>query len=101
MLVDFETLLALVPGDELDLRVGETLCRQVGKHLVPEEMGMNRLGYACPLAVFLDDLLDVTRCKRSAAPGFKKMTIFRACPEVAFQDEPEAGWEKNVAILGS
>jgi hypothetical protein len=36
VLIDLQAPLALVAGDQLDLRVRQAMPRQVGQHLVPE-----------------------------------------------------------------
>jgi hypothetical protein len=42
VLVDFQALLALVSGDELNLRVRDAVRGQPREHLVPEQMRVNR-----------------------------------------------------------
>jgi hypothetical protein len=43
MLVDLQALLAFVSGNQLDLSVGEAFGRQVGEHLMAEQMRVQRL----------------------------------------------------------
>jgi len=43
MLVDLQALLALVAGDQLNLVVGQPFGRQVGQHLMAEQMRVQRL----------------------------------------------------------
>ena len=99
MLVDFEALLALVAGDELDLGVRQALCRQVGQHLVPEQVGMNRLGDARLVAVVLHDLLHAARGERRAALGLEQITVLRIGLQVAAQDQAKALGEEDVAVF--
>ena len=58
MLVYLQTLLAVVAGDELDLRIREAFSGQMGQHLMTEEVRMHVLGNACSVSVVLHDLLD-------------------------------------------
>jgi hypothetical protein len=43
VLVDLQALLAFVSGNQLDLSVGEAFGRQVGEHLMAEQVRVNRL----------------------------------------------------------
>lgn len=67
MLVDFQAFLAFMPGDQLNLRVGEATLRQVGEHLMPEQVGMDMVSDVGPLSVSLHNLLYAARGKRRAA----------------------------------
>ena len=51
MLVDLQALLAFVAGDQLDLSIGEAFGRQVGQHLMAEQMRVQRLRNAGRLAL--------------------------------------------------
>ena len=71
MLVDLQALFAFVAGDQLDLGIGETFGRQVGQHLMAEQMRVQRLRNAGHLAVTLNNLLDSARCERPKPPCFE------------------------------
>ena len=101
VLVDLQALLALVPGDQLDLRVGQALCRQVGQHLVPEQVGVDVLGDARPVAVRLHDLLHAARREGRAALGLEQVAVLRVGLEVAAEHQAEALGEQDVAVLAA
>jgi hypothetical protein len=61
VLVDLQALLAFVSGNQLDLSVGEAFGRQVGEHLMAEQVRVNRLRHAGLLAIALHNLLDSAR----------------------------------------
>src|SRR5450755_4760249 len=87
--------------DQLNLSVGESARGEKGEHLVPKQMRVHRLRDARSMAILLYDLLDAARSERAAAPGLKEIAVARIGPQVALQDQAEAGWKQNVAILGS
>jgi hypothetical protein len=69
MLVDlFQALLAFVAEDQLGLCIGEAFGRQVGQHLMAEQMRVQRLRNTGRLAVSLNNLLDSARGKRPEPP---------------------------------
>src|SRR5450755_593565 len=67
VLINFQALLARVAGNQLQLGVGEALDRQVGQHLMAEQMRMDRLRQTRPNAIGLNDLLNAARGEESAA----------------------------------
>jgi Crp-like helix-turn-helix domain len=71
MLVDLQALFAFVPGNQLNLCVGEALGRKVRQHLMAEQVRVNRLRQAGLLAVALHDLLDSARGERPEPPSLK------------------------------
>ena len=71
MLVDLKALLAFVPRNQLDLGVGEALGRQVGQHLMAEQVRVDRLRQAGLFAVLLHNLLDSARGERPEAPSLE------------------------------
>src|SRR5947209_15714364 len=71
MLVDVQALFAFVPGNQLNLCVGEALGRKVSQHLMAEQVRVNRLRQAGLLAVALHDLLDSARGERPEPPSLK------------------------------
>ena len=101
MLVDLQAPLALVPRDQLDLGVGQALRGQEGQHLVPEEVGVDVLGDARPVAVPLHDLLHPARGERHAAPRLEEIAVLRVGLQMAAEDEAEAPGEQDVAVLAA
>src|SRR5450631_4282449 len=99
VLVHLQTFLALMTRDQLNLGVGESARGEKGEHLVPKQMRVHRLRDARSMAILLYDLLDAARSERAAAPGLKEIAVARIGPQMALQDQAEAGWKQNVAIL--
>ena len=75
MLVDLEAFLSLMPGDQLDLGVGNPFGRQEGQHLMTEQMRVHGLRDARLLVVALHDLLDAAGHERFAATDFKEVAM--------------------------
>src|SRR5450631_3728587 len=101
VLVHLQTFLALMTRDQLNLGVGESARGQKGEHLVPKQMRVHRLRDARPMGILLYDLLDAARSERAAAPALEEVAVARMGPQVALQDQAEAGGKQNVAVLGS
>src|SRR3954454_22162616 len=99
MLVDLQALLALVPGDQLDLRVRQALRRQIGQHLVPEQMGVDVLGDPRPVAIRPDDLLHTSWREGRATLGLEQVAVLRVGLEMAPEHQAKALGEEDVAIL--
>ena len=64
MLVDLQALLAFVAGYQLNLCVRQALGRQVGQHLMSEQVRVHRLCNAGLLSVALHNLRDSARRER-------------------------------------
>ncbi len=88
-------------GDQLNLRVGEAVLRQVGKHLMAEQVGMDMVSDPCPIPVLLHNLLYAARSKRRAALRLEQIAIFGVGPQMALEHQAEVGREQDVAILGA
>ena len=101
MLVDFEAFLGFVPGDQLDLCIGEPFGCQEGQHLMTEQMRMHGLRDAGLLAVALHDLLDAAGCERSAATGFKEVAMLGSLLQMAFEDKAKARGKQDVTVSGA
>jgi hypothetical protein len=71
MLVDLQALFAFVPGNQLNLGVGEAFGRQEGQHLMAEQMRVQRLRNAGHLSVALNNLLDSARGERPEPPSLE------------------------------
>ena len=85
----------------MQLGVGETLCGQIGQHLMPEQMWVDRLRQARADPIGLHDLLNAAGRERAATRRLEEILVFGMSLQMALQDEPEAGGEQDVAILGS
>jgi len=86
MLIDFQAFFALMAGDQLDLRIRQTLRCQVGDHLVAEQMRVDGPGNPRPPTVVLYDLLHASGSERGVSLGFKQVAVLRAGVQVTFQD---------------
>jgi hypothetical protein len=79
MLVDLETFLGIVPGDQLDLGIGEPFGRQEGQHLMTEQMRMHEL------------------CDARLLAG----ALLGALLQMAFEDKAKARGKQDVAASGA
>jgi hypothetical protein len=66
-----------------------------------EQMGVDWLRQTRPNAIGRDHLLNATRCEGSAARALEQGLVLGTRLPVDFQDEPEAGWKQNRAVLRS
>ena len=71
LLVDLKALFAFVARYQLNLCVGEALGRQVGQHLMAEQMRVQRLRNAGLLAIALHNLLDSACRERPESPSLE------------------------------
>jgi hypothetical protein len=71
MLADLQTFFAFVPGNQLNLGVGEAFGRQEGQHLMAEQMRVQRLRNAGHLPIVLNDLLNSARGERTKPPSLE------------------------------
>ena len=71
MLVDLKALFAFVARYQLNLYVGQAFGRQVGQHLMAEQMRVQRLRNAGLLAIALHNLLDLARPERPQPPSLE------------------------------
>ena len=101
MRVNLEAFLGLVPGDQLDLGIGEPFDRQEGQHLMTKQMRMHGLRDARLLAVALHDLLDAAARERPAATDFKEVAMLGSLLQMAFVDEVKARGKQDVAASGA
>ena len=101
MLVDLQALLALVPRDELDLRVGQPARGQIRQHLVAEQVRVDVVCDAGLPSVVLHDLLHAPGGERPVAPCLEEVGVLRVGSEMALEDQPEARREQDVAVLAA
>src|SRR6516162_3061608 len=64
-------------------------------------MWVDRLRYVGTGAIGLHDLLNAARRERTTARRFEQVPVFRMGFQMTSQDQSKAGWEQNVAVLGS
>jgi hypothetical protein len=83
MLIGFQTLLTLMPGNQLNLTVRQSFGRQIGEHLMAEQMRMHRLCNPGLRTILLHNLLNASRGKGRGARRLKEIPVFRMRAQMA------------------